>query len=358
MSSKNSRVLIVGQGISGTLLSWFLQTHEVDFTIIDDARPEAPSQTAAGLINPVTGRRVVTVWLDELILPFAARTYRQMETFLNISAFSTTEILDFFPNPFMRESFLKKLDQKAPYIELLEGPDEHAGHFNYEFGAGRITPAYIVHLSALLPAWRQHLAAQNRLIQERFDFEQLTVTADGIQYGSHRADRLIFCDGVQGANNPYFSLLPFALNKGEALIIEAPELPADRIYKKSLTLAPFCEPGLFWAGTNYIWDFENSLPTESFRAATEQTLKSWLKLPFRTVDHKAAIRPATIERRPFVGMHPVFQNIGILNGMGTKGCSLAPYFAFQLVQQLLFNTPIERDADIQRHHRILARAAS
>jgi hypothetical protein len=41
--------------------------------------------------------------------------------------------------------------------------------------------------------------------------------------------------------------------------------------------------------------------------------------------------------------------------MGTKGCSLAPYFARQLVDQLLRKKEITREADIKRFQKILAR---
>ncbi|HBB58234.1 MAG TPA: FAD-dependent oxidoreductase, partial [Chitinophagaceae bacterium] len=41
--------------------------------------------------------------------------------------------------------------------------------------------------------------------------------------------------------------------------------------------------------------------------------------------------------------HP---NIGLLGGMGTKGCSLAPYFAQQLVQHLLHQQPIHPEASL------------
>jgi hypothetical protein len=56
-----------------------------------------------------------------------------------------------------------------------------------------------------------------------------------------------------------------------------------------------------------------------------------------------------------VGLHPVHTNIGILNGMGTKGCSLAPYFARQLVEHLLYQHSITGEADIKRFSRILSR---
>ena len=92
---------------------------------------------------------------------------------------------------------------------------------------------------------------------------------------------------------------------------------------------------------------------KGFLENTTSIFTQWLKHPFRVVDQLASIRPATVERRPFVGMHPHDPSIGILNGMGTKGCSLSPYFAHQLVNHLTENTPILPEADIKRFSRIL-----
>ncbi|MFT4024966.1 MAG: FAD-dependent oxidoreductase, partial [Flavihumibacter sp.] len=74
---------------------------------------------------------------------------------------------------------------------------------------------------------------------------------------------------------------------------------------------------LFWAGSTYENRFDSPGPGALFRARTEAALKEWLKPAFRVVDHLAAIRPATVERRPFVGMHPWYPRIGLLFGMGT-----------------------------------------
>ncbi|WP_018628599.1 NAD(P)/FAD-dependent oxidoreductase [Niabella aurantiaca] len=355
MDRSIKKVIIVGQGISGTFLSWFCYQAGLDFIVIDEPRSHTPSKVAAGIINPVTGRRVVKVWLDDLILPFAAASYDAVGNFLSVNGITRTSIIDFFPNPFMKESFLKKLAQKEDYISLLENEGPYPSFFNYEFGIGVIEPAYIVHLQLLLPAWRAFLKKEHKLMEEPLNFPELKAEEQRIRYKDVTAGTLIFCDGAAGAGNPYFATLPFALNKGEALILEIPGLPPDHLYKKSMLLAPMAEPGFFWAGTNYIWDFENENPTESFRQSAEQTLKQWLKMPFRTVDHKAAVRPATVERRPFAGFHPVHTNIGILNGMGTKGCSLAPYFAHQLVAHLLHRQPLLPEADIARFSRILHR---
>jgi glycine/D-amino acid oxidase-like deaminating enzyme len=90
----------------------------------------------------------------------------------------------------------------------------------------------------------------------------------------------------------------------------------------------------------------------------EQTttyLKNWLKVPFKVLFQKAAVRPATVERRPFVGLHPKNNNIGLLNGMGTKGTSLAPFLAHQLVQHLLYGIPLMDEVNIKRFSRILSK---
>jgi hypothetical protein len=49
-------------------------------------------------------------------------------------------------------------------------------------------------------------------------------------------------------------------------------------------------------------------------------------------------------------MHPFYKNIGIFNGMGTKGCSLAPFFAEQFTSHILQQTAIDIEASIDRFH--------
>lgn len=49
--------LIIGQGICGTMLSWNLFREGKKVLVIDDGNEHTPSRAAAGIINPVTGRR-------------------------------------------------------------------------------------------------------------------------------------------------------------------------------------------------------------------------------------------------------------------------------------------------------------
>ena len=347
--------LIIGQGISGTWLCYFLQKEKRSFLVIDDNFKSSPSRIAAGIINPVTGRRHVTVWMAEEILPFALDAYNEMGNKLGITAISQKNIIDFFPGPQMRLSFLNRIEEDNTYVNNYPEQNNFIQLFNYEFGCGEIHPVYTAHLETLLPAWRQQLKLNNQLLEEEFEINELKISKNKIQYQDITATAIIFCDGNSSTDNPYFKQLPFAPNKGEALLVEIPGLPNDLIYKKGMMLAPLATPGLWWVGSNYAWEFENADPTKEFRGKTEKLLKEWLKMPFRIIDHLSGIRPATLERRPFVGRHPIYQNVCLLNGMGTKGCSLAPFFACQLVNHLLHNKSITPESDIKRFSGILTR---
>ncbi|MGZ8525106.1 MAG: NAD(P)/FAD-dependent oxidoreductase [Chitinophagaceae bacterium] len=347
--------LIIGQGICGTFLSYYLQKEKKSFLIIDNNYSNSPSKIAAGIINPVTGRRLVTVWRVDEILPFAWKAYQETGHDLDITAISQKNIIDFFPNPFMRESFLQKIETGDKYVHSYPEQNHFNSFFNYELGCGEIRPVYTAHLETLLPAWREQLLKENNLLEENFEIEQLNIEPGRIQYKNITAEKIIFCDGTSSFDNPFFRQLPFAPNKGEALVARIPELPGNHIYKKGMMIVPMTEKDFFWIGASYIWDFETAEPTLMFRENTEQLLRQWLKIPFEIVEHRSGLRPATLERRPFVGFHPVHTNIGILNGMGTKGCSLAPFFAKQLTDHLLYEEPISADASIDRFKKILTR---
>lgn len=347
--------LIIGQGISGTWLSYFLQKENQSFLVIDNNYNLAPSRIAAGIINPVTGRRHAEVWMAKEILPFALGAYLQIGNELAINLFSQKNIIDFFPSPQMRQSFMQRVEEKADYVSSCTEQNHFLHQFNYDFGCGEIKPVYTVHLETLLPAWRKRLIEKNQLLEEEFDSKQLKVTAGKIQYKNIVANKIIFCDGNSSAGNSYFNLLPFAPNKGEMLLLEAPDLPPTHIYKKGMMLVPLSTPGQWWVGSNYAWEFDNENPTQEFRIKTEQLLNSWLKIPFTITDHFCGIRPATLERRPFVGFHPLHPAVGLLNGMGTKGCSLSPFFAKQLVNHLVQKERINPEADVNRFSKILTR---
>jgi len=346
--------LIIGQGISGIWLSYYLQKANRSFIVIDNDQPNSASRVAAGIINPVTGRRIVKTWMIDELLSFLIPAYEELGNELGIKAIEKKSLIDFHPTPQMKIAFDERVKENAGLLFHPKDEWQYQDIFNYDFGFGEVNPCYVVNLKGILPAWRKKLLSNNHLLEEDFEITKLKQADAAINYKNIKAEKIIFCDGIHSSQNPFLKNLPFALNKGEALLIESPGIPSTHIFKKGMMLTSI-QKDLFWLGSNYLWDFPDDQPTEQFRKQTELLLRSWLKIPFKIVDHKASVRPANIERRPFVGFHPTYKNLGLLNGMGTKGCSLAPYFAKQLTDHLINGSHILPEAVINRFSKILMR---
>ena len=346
--------LVIGQGISGTFLSWELQQANQTFIVIDESNPHTASKVAAGVINPVTGRRIVKTWMIDELMPFAWQAYQSIGEALHINCITEKDIIDCFPTPQMRLAFIERYEKDQQFLALPTNPNDWLERIQYDFGYGIIHPCYLIDLQLLLINYRKKLLQNNQLLEERFEGGQLIIKDDSIQYKDIHARKIIFCDGIAGFDNPYFKNLPYGPNKGEVILVEIPGLPATHIIKRGYSLIPWTE-NIFWLGSTYLWEFEDTNPTKGFYQFAENWLKQTVKMPFKIIDHMAAVRPATLERRPFVGLHPVHPSIGILNGMGTKGCSLVPWFARQLVNHLVNGTAINADADVQRFKRVLSR---
>ena len=344
--------LIIGQGICGTFLSWYLQQANRSFLIIDEVRPNTASRVAAGIINPVTGRRIVKTWMIDDVMPFAKTAYEQLGSRLNVPVIQQKNIIDFFPTPQMRIAFHQRYTEDPRYLVIPAEQSKWKGYFHDDFGFGEIDPCLLANVSDVLRVYRTYLSAALR--EEVFDISLLRCAHDRITYQDITADTIIFCEGSDYTTNRYFNLLPFAPNKGEVLWIECKHLPDTNIFKNGVNLVPWAE-NIFWVGSSYQWEFADEFPTESFREKTMANLRRWLKVPFTLIDHKAAVRPATLERRPFVGFHPVYKNVGIFNGMGTKGCSLSPYLAKAFVEHIVNAAPLRPDIDISRFKNVLSK---
>ncbi|MFY7899743.1 MAG: NAD(P)/FAD-dependent oxidoreductase [Chitinophagaceae bacterium] len=346
--------IIIGQGICGTFLSYYLLQKGCKVIVIDTSIHNSASKVASGVINPVTGRRIVRTWIIETLMPFAFDAYTAIGNLLEIDIIQQKNIIDFHTTPQMKLAFEERLLQEQEYLHLPNNESNFQEYFHSFFGAGIIAPCYWIDMVKLLSTWRTYLLNRNILLETNFDYAALSVKANEVIYESFSADKILFTDGCNGTINPYFHQLPFAKNKGEALIVSIPNLPKNQLYKFGLSLVHW-KDDLWWVGSTYEWKYEDVLPTEAFKKKVIDLLHTWLKLPFTIMDHFAAERPANIERRPFVGLHPTHKNVGILNGMGTKGCSLAPYFAEQLTNHLLYQKEIDPLANVQRFSKILTR---
>lgn len=341
--------IITGQGIAGTLLSYTLLQAGQRVLVIDEYKANSASRIAAGVINPVSGRRFEMGWMYDEIYPFARNTYQQLEQLLNVPVFRERDIWMVLPSEQLQAAFnVKTTSGAALQYTSPADPALWDAWLHQPYGAAIVKGATVL-LHNLLPAWRAYLQQKQLLLEERLDTDLLQITAAGVQYKNITARALIFCEGAQTVSNPWFGPhIPYLLNKGEVLKVHIPGLITENIIKRSITLVPQ-EKEIFWAGSTFAWDYPNELPTPEKRAYLEEGLQQLLKVPYTVLEQQAGVRPSGKDRRPIMGLHPEHPALGMFNGLGTKGCSLAPYMADLLTRHLLQGKPLLQETDIKRY---------
>ncbi len=348
-TTRETEYLIIGQGLAGTLMAFFLHQAGKSFLVVDEPSPAAATQVAAGLINPITGRRYVKSWRFDEILPAARTTFTTLESMLGIRIFH--------PNPILRALFNQREENDwwarstepgyQPYFQEEVDIGNYAHYTTPAFSYGEVRHSAQVNIGTLAQAFRDWLDARNLLIPERMDPKELNVGVHGVRYRRISARRCIFCEGYAARFNPYFNYLPFGGAKGEVLLIRLPEVRFDKILKHRVFIVPLPD-GTYWVGSNYQHNFSDVTPTQEGGTFLRERLDDILRTPYEVVRHLAAVRPTVKDRRPFLGPHPEHPALYLFNGLGTKGASLGPFFARQLVDHLTNNTPIDEAVHINR----------
>lgn len=342
------RILVIGQGIAGTLLAWTLQRHGVSVTVSDGFLPGASSVPAAGIINPVTGKRFVKSWRFETFFPQAQQVYQTLSTILGRPLLTHSPIIRLLTTPEEVNDWSARCSQ--PDYQAYLGEPQSAGSWEpllkRGFHYGEILQAGRVDFPALLSGMREKWLKDGSFLEKN-------ITPDQVPGLLKSFDKIIFCEGFRGMDNPYFPNLNWRVAKGEALIIRFPNHPEAasirHMLKKTVMVAPVGN-GLFWVGGTYQWHFPDLEPSEGERNYLLEHLHQMIDVPYEMVGHVAAVRPTVKDRRPLLGESPVLPGVYLFNGMGTKGALLAPYWAAHFAEYLLNGAALDPEADLKRCH--------
>lgn len=305
--------------------------------------PESASRVAAGLVNPITGRRLSLSWRFGEFAPFARQTYLNIAEETGAKVWHDFDILRVMDSPETLNNWAAKLadPEFSVYAQACADPGEWRFFLKKCAGYGRVREAGRVDFSTLLEALaRWH--GQN--------FERRSFDPSKLPELLRSYDQVALCQGATVARCPFFGDLGWNPAKGEALLLrlDAARGPLPRwAAKRQLLLCPVGE-GLFWAGSNYDHRFAHAEPEPARRAQYIAMLEEMLDAPFEVVAHRAAIRPSVRDRRPIMGRHSDIAGLSVFNGMGSKGGLLAPYWANQFAEHLLNDAPLSPEVGIKR----------
>jgi len=340
---------IVGQGLAGSVLSYKLIKHDLKVLVFDDPVLPKSSTVAAGIYNPFTGRKLVKTWMAEQLFPYLLKFYKDLEEELSVQLLYNIPMYRPFLSLEEQNEWSARLfeDGYSQFIERLLNPQEALPQVVNPLGGMMLKRSGFVDIRALIRGVTNFLEQRNALRSERFLYRKLQISKDRVLYNGHSARKLIFCEGPSLSNNKFFGWLPMTPVKGEILELALQE-PLAYIVNRGVFVLPvsnsLCRVGSTFDNQDLSWDV-----TAKAKIQLLQKLDKLIRIPYRVVGHSAGVRPASLDRRPFIGLHPKYEPLGVFNGLGTKGVSLTPYFAQEFFNFLERGKPLIRDVTISRY---------
>ena len=339
------KILIVGGGLSGVCLAHELSKRNCEVRIMDSGVNHS-SAIAAGMINPMTFRKMVKTWMGDELLPFLIDFYKELEEKTGARFFFERTIRRAFSTAHERSLWLDIQDEDAyqDYVYPIEDSSSTL-YIKEEFGTGVVKSPGYVDAKSFLNANHAYFLKNAILETATFDFDLFQ--KDNLTYAGVKYDKIIFAEGYRGKQNPYFEYLPLETTKGEVLTLEINDLSHTEIINRKCFVLP-TDDGRYKLGATFTWKTTDLSHTEEAKDELLNQYKELVNRPFTMIEQEAGIRPTVIDRRPLIGEHPELQGVYIFNGMGTKGYMLAPYFSRHFTEHLIDGKDLLEEVNISR----------
>lgn len=343
--------LLVGQGIAGTVLGYRLKKAGKKIRIIDEPQANNSSRVAAGLFNPITGRKLVKTWKADSLFPEITPLYEELEDLTGKKFLFHQNIYRPFLTIEEQNEWMGHSADPAfePYLSKIVSCSQSSS-LNDQYGGVMLKNAGWLNINDLLDGMSAYF--KDELINERFE-ENLLSFSDCIwSYGKLKTKAIIYCNGLGAMKSKFFGFMPFAPVKGEILEVRQDFTP-NYIVNRGVFRVHLGD-SIHRVGSTYTKHDLDEGPTEISKNEILDRLSDLVKEPVsEIISHKSGIRPATRDRKPFLGKHPTAESVYLFNGFGAKGVSLIPHFSKVMIEYLLKDHELEQEVDIARYFKYI-----
>ncbi len=331
---QQTEILIIGQGIAGSLTAFMLHQQGVDFKVMDAGYENAASRVAAGMFTPISGKRKTLN--AEMIqqIPFAIEVYKQIEKLLGKKILHLQNVY-YVPDTIEEKQDLSLKTTNANFSQYVLSNQASIQAIKQELGAFQITNSGWLDCALFTSSFKDWLKQKDALIEEAFDYIAVKITRDKIQYKDIECKRLIFCEGYHAADNPFIQEGTIIPCKGDMLTIEYKNCTEDFIIKKNAAYLISLGNNKYKGGSTYKWHNNDKTLYQPDKDEIVNKLNAMLENEYSIVLHQSAIRPTTKNRQVVAIQHSSYPNLFILNGLGTKGVIQGPYYAKQIIELML-----------------------
>ena len=326
--------IIVGQGLAGSLLAYELIKRHKKVLVLDECSQNTSSRKAAGIYNPITGRKMVKTWMADELFATIEPYYQHLEQVLGSMFLHKMNIYRPFASMEEQNDWQGRLTSREydAFIREMLTESQEIPFIKDDFGGLRLQTAGYLNLPVFIDSFRKYFQSLGIFINEVFNYEQLIAETEGITYKDLKSRSIIFCDGVAVRNNPYFQDLRFRIVKGELLNLKS-AVNLKQIVNRGVFMIP--KGDKMQIGSTYNHQDLTWEPTTDGREDLLHRLSKIYSGEKTIESQTAGLRPATFDRRPYLGWSRKNDLVGIFNGLGAKGVSLAPYWSQKMAEFVL-----------------------
>ncbi|MFM9008114.1 MAG: NAD(P)/FAD-dependent oxidoreductase, partial [Bacteroidota bacterium] len=233
-------VLIIGQGISGSLVAWFLLKQGLDVLVVDPCESSTASRVAAGLIHPVTGRRIVKSWMADTLIPFARATYSEIEDKIAARFFEDYPVFERFHSAGHRNDWAAKSVDPGfkDYVGEECSAETSPKGVHAPFGGRWLIGGGWLDTGRFLDAMRTYFERMQCFKVDRVDYGALSISKDGIVYAGDSFKQVIDCTGVAAFHQPFLGKIGLNPCSGELLHISTTTIPRDAVLHGRMKVIP------------------------------------------------------------------------------------------------------------------------
>ncbi|MBY5957097.1 FAD-binding oxidoreductase [Membranicola marinus] len=342
--------IIVGGGLAGIHLALAMNRKGFNPLVVNRPDAHSSSRIAAGIINPITGRRFALTWLYEKLEPAFLEVYEYWQNKWESRFFGPKNIYRSVPDNKLVNDLDAKLTSPAfeTYCRKMTEAEINESKSVVQFKTpGYVMKGYQLDTVAFLDQAIAYLTKKGQYMEADMDKKHYSLAQNKYEFKGYRTDKLIWATGAAIVEHPHFAWVKMNPNKGEILHLNTTPPHLDHIVKQSTFFVPLAQDEI-WIGSYNSWNPRDKTPTKAGLDYLESRAK-FLNKPYQITAHHAAIRPAVEDRRPVIGAHPDNPTLFLFNGFGSKGSSLIPYFAENLVEHITNQVEICPEVSVSRY---------
>lgn len=214
--------IIVGFGLAGACLAVQLMRRGKQIAVFDTPDQNRASAVAAGIFNPITGKRIVKTWKADEMFRYLHSFYKSVEDEIGEKFYYPRELYTPFRSIDEQNEWMGKSADPyfSNYVLSVTTRSTYGDQVTDPLGGILLANCGYINTNVFVYSIRKMVKASHYYAEEELDENNLKIESGKISYQLLSAQKIIFCTGIHQLKSRLFKGLPLKPLKGEVITIK------------------------------------------------------------------------------------------------------------------------------------------